>query len=154
VDEGHRQPHLRRRDDRVRAVADPGSTLVFSDIGNPRAWPAANVVQFDPNDGDSITGLGTIGPYLLVFKRRKTWVVTDLDTGANRRLSGDTGCAAGRSIVETPLGTFFLTQDKGVYLTNGSSLEPMSDVIRPTLDGIVETMRSRRRRRSSTTATT
>jgi hypothetical protein len=32
------------------AVSDPGSTLVFSDVRDPRAWPAANVVQFDPND--------------------------------------------------------------------------------------------------------
>lgn len=124
------------------AVADPGSTLVFSAIGDARTWPAANVVQFDPNDGDYITGLGSVGPYLLVFKRKKVFVVYDLDTGANRRLSDNTGCAAPRSIVETPGGTFFLSLDRGVYVTDGNHLTLLSDVIRPTIDAIVPAQRA------------
>jgi hypothetical protein len=123
------------------AVADPGSTLVWSDIGNPRAWPAENIVELDPSDGDQIMGIGTFGQTVLVFKRRKIFAVTNLDTGANRRISADTGSVAHRSIVETPIGTYFLTLDKGVYVTNGSSLQLVSDIIRPTLEDIVESLR-------------
>jgi hypothetical protein len=119
------------------------SRLFFSDIGNPGVWPAANVVDFDPTDGDSITGIGTAGPYLLVFKKQKTWVVYDLDTGANRVLSSQLGCAAYRSITETPIGTFFLSQDKGVWVTDGKSLKNISIKIDPTLDGIVAAQRKR-----------
>lgn len=116
-------------------AVDPKSTMVFSDIGNPRAYPAANYVQFDPNDGDEIMGLGSIGPYLLVFKRRKVFLVYDLNTGANRRLSDNVGCVSHRSIVETSRGTFFLS-DRGVFISNGQNIELLSDIVTPTIQSI------------------
>src|SRR6266446_3895513 len=67
----------------VAGIAANPSRLFWSDVGDPRAWPAANVVDLDPNDGDIITGLGTFGPYLLVFKRNKVFRIYDLNTGAN-----------------------------------------------------------------------
>lgn len=103
------------------------------EIADPTWWPELNVVQFDKSDGDPITGLGVVGPYVLVFKRHKTWVINNLNTGENRRLSDTIGCVAHRSIVETQQGTFFLTADQGVYLTNGSSLREMSYQVRPTI---------------------
>src|SRR6266496_6497441 len=119
------------------------SRVFFSDIGSPRVWPTANVVDFDPTDGGDITGLGVAGPYLLVFKKQKTWVIYDPDTGANRPFSTAIGCPAQRSIVETPIGTFFLSQDKGVWLTDGKKLENISVKIIPTLNSIVGAQRKR-----------
>jgi hypothetical protein len=122
-------------------AADP-SAIWFSELvsigeggaeGDPSNWPSTNVVRFDASDGYPITGLGTVGPYILLFKEHKTWVIHDLDTGANRKLADNIGCVAQRSIVETPLGTFFLTADQGIYLTNGSKLEEMSFKVRPTI---------------------
>lgn len=107
------------------------STLAFSEIGAGREWPVANTVQFDPNDGNPITGIGPVGPYLLVCKKNQTWIVYDLDTGANRRLSTSYGTIAHRSIVETPRGTFFLA-DEGVMVTNGSSIDRVSKALPPT----------------------
>jgi hypothetical protein len=125
----------------VAGVGANPNRLYFSNIGNPRDWPVANVVDFDPSDGDAITGLGTAGSYLLVFKRSKTYVVTDLDIGTNRMVSSTTGCVAHRSISESPMGTFFLTADKGVMVTNGQTLKQLSLNITPTLDGIVAAQR-------------
>lgn len=113
------------------------SRLFWSDVGDPRSFPAANVVDFDPNDGDVITGLGTAGPYLLVFKKNKMFRVYDLNTGANDPVSTSIGAASHRSIVESPIGTFFLSYDKGIYLYNGSSLKQISERITPTVDGVV-----------------
>lgn len=123
-------------------VTANGSRLQWSQLGDPRVWPAQNSVDLDPNDGDQITGIGTFGPYLLVFKGRKTWVVYDWDTGANRRLSANVGCIAPRSIVETPFGAFFLTPDQGVYRTNGQTLDQVSQKITPTLDALVPSQRA------------
>src|SRR6185437_14358646 len=76
----------------MTGVSGDTSAVWFSDIvstgeaggqGDPSAWPKTNVVRFDSSDGYPITGIGTIGPYLLVFKENKMWVVHDLDTGAN-----------------------------------------------------------------------
>lgn len=123
-------------------TANP-SRLFFSDIGAPRVWPAANVVDFDPTDGDAITGIGTSGPYLLVFKKQKIWVIYDTDTGANRPLGTALGCASHRSITETPVGTYFLSQDKGVWVTDGKKVKNISQKIDPTFDSIVGGQRKR-----------
>jgi hypothetical protein len=100
---------------------------------DPSMWPNLNVVRFDSSDGNPITGIGTVGPYLCLFKEFKTWIIHDINTGANRRLADNVGCIAHRSIVETTGGTFFLTSDQGVYLTEGSKLHEMSYNIRPTV---------------------
>jgi hypothetical protein len=131
-------------------TADP-SAVWFSELvsigeggaeGDPSCWPSTNVVRFDSSDGEPITGIGTVGPYLVVFKEHKTWIIHDLDTGANRKIADNIGCVAQRSIVETVLGTFFLTADQGIYLTNGSKLEEMSYKVRPTILGINEAHRA------------
>jgi hypothetical protein len=124
-------------------TADPDSTVYFSNVGDPRDWPVANVVMFDPNDGDEITGLGTIGQYVLVFKNDKAWVIYDLDTGANRKLGEGIGCIAKRTIVETPSGTFFLSKDHGVMVTDGSTAKPVSDPVLPLIRSLNPAQRSK-----------
>jgi hypothetical protein len=123
------------------SLADPGSAVVFSELGDPRNWPAANVVLFDPNDGEAISGIGRVGPFMLVFKPSKCWVIYDLDTGANRPLAQNIGCVANRSIIESDEGTFFLSRDQGVFKTNGSNLERLNDKIQPTFDAILQVNR-------------
>lgn len=106
------------------------------EIGDPSLWPKENVVRFESKDGLPITGIGLVGPYIVVFKETKTWIVHDLNTGANRRLSDSIGCVAQRSIAETNQGTFFLTADQGVYVTNGSNITEASYPVRPTIGQI------------------
>jgi hypothetical protein len=113
-------------------LADPGSALAFTELGDPRNWPNANVVQFDPNDGESITGIGEVGSGLLVLKRSKAWFVYDLDTGANRPLGTGVGGVSHRTIQQTPIGTIFLGPD-AVWVTDGSSVRRLSDNIEPDL---------------------
>lgn len=108
-------------------------SLYWSNIGDFRDWPPENVERFDPNEGGVLTGVGTVGPYVLVFKRDKAWVVTDLDVGANRPLGKGVGCVAHRSIQETIHGTLFLARD-GVYATDGSSVNKLTDKVQPTVE--------------------
>jgi hypothetical protein len=107
------------------SVADPGSTVVASELGDPRTWPSNLVFEFDPGDGEQITGIGTVGPYVLVAKPSKLWLIYDTVTGANRPLAKNVGCVAHRSIVETSFGTFFQGKD-GVYRTDGSTVDSVS----------------------------
>ena len=118
------------------------STLRFSGFvepaenqADPTNWPKKNFVRFDEEDGQEITGLGISGPYLLVFKEHKVWTVFDLNEGENRRISDTSGAIAWRSIVETPVGTFYLTPDQGVFLTNGAKVQEMSKNVRNLLQG-------------------
>lgn len=116
-------------------VANP-SRVYFSDLGDPRSWTATNVVDLDPNDGQVITGMARLGSNLIVFKGQKTFLIYDLDTGANRPLSTSIGCVSHRSIAEGPQGLYFLSEDQGVFVTNGSKLEAVSDNILRTMDRI------------------
>lgn len=123
----------------IAGVSDPAAVYwseVEVGVGTkPRTWTVENQQLFDPNDGDVITGLGRVGSNMLVFKKHKVFVVYDLNTGATRRLTSNIGCVSHRSIIETPNGTFFFA-DNGVYVTNGSSVELVSDVITPTILGL------------------
>lgn len=124
----------------VSGVAANPSRVYFSDLipanSGPITWPTANVAIFDENDGAPITGLGHVGPYILVTKARKLYLITDFNTGDARRLSDNIGCISHRSIAQAPEGTYFLAEDRGVYLTNGSKVTPISDVIQPTIESI------------------
>jgi hypothetical protein len=135
----------------VAGVSSNPSRVYFSAIGDPTNWdPTSNLgagfLDFDPDDGSAITGLGTVGPYVLVAKRRKLFVVTQPGNAAVastvRRLSTNIGCVAHRSIAEDENGTYFLAEDRNVYLTNGSKIEPIADIIQPTVDGIVDRTQS------------
>jgi hypothetical protein len=106
------------------ALVDSGSALVFSELGDPRDWPAANVVQFDPNDGEAITGIGEVGAGLLVLKPSKAWLVYDLDTGANRPLGVGVGGISHRSITATPHGTVWAGV-KQVWISDGSTVREL-----------------------------
>jgi hypothetical protein len=107
-----------------------GLTGSAADTG---AWDTNDYVDFHPTDGQIITGIGTLGPYVLVFKEHKIFRVYDTITGANSEIIDGVGCHAHRSIVETPAGTFFLDQD-GVYVTDGEKVTLISDPISTIID--------------------
>lgn len=124
----------------VAGVSSAKSTIYWSEVqvgvGTlPCRWMIENQQLFDPDDGDEITGIGKAGSNLLVFKKHKVFVVYDINTGASRRLTTNIGCVSHRSIVETPFGTMFLA-DNGVYVTNGSSVDLVSDQITPTINSL------------------
>lgn len=127
--------------DKVWASGDPDypgrihSTGIDSStkLPNPRNWDSKFRDDVDPFDGEAITGLGKVGPYLLVFKNKKTYVLTDATNRAYRQISSTIGCCAHRSIVETSQGTMFLSEDLGVCVTDGSSIQTISNKIEPLL---------------------
>jgi hypothetical protein len=125
----------------VAGVAAFPSRLYFSDIGDPRSWTTTNVVDLDPNDGETITGIVRIGASLLVFKQSKIFVIYDLDTGANRPLSTNVGCVAPRSIATAGTEVFFLSEDQGVFMATASSLTRVSDDISPIFDELTDGVR-------------
>lgn len=126
--------------DTYAGLTDPvaQASLYWSRIADPRYWdtPDGGRTIFDPEDGQRITAMGKAGPYLLVFKPRKTFVVTDSDSGAYRRLSDTIGCVASDTVIETDIGTMFLSRDQGVMVTDGESIRQISVPIKALLDSI------------------
>jgi len=107
-------------------------------LPDPRVWDSDYTDDIEPADGEQITGIGKVGPYLLVFKGRKTYVLTDPVTRAYRPISSSIGCIAHRSIAETAQGTMFLSEDLGVCITDGSNVTKVSEPIQPFLQAILD----------------
>jgi hypothetical protein len=125
----------------VAGVAAFPSRVYWSALKDPTGWNSANLAgagnaDFDPQDGQAITGIGIVGPYILVFKPRKMWVIVETGGPTIRPIGTGVGCSSHRSIASGPQGTYFLAEDRGVYVTNGSTVQPVSDLVRPLLDSI------------------
>jgi hypothetical protein len=117
------------------------STLYASNLADALDWdPAvagtsAYELSLEEGGRDYITGLGTLGAYLLVFKRSGVRVVTDTVTGANRALATAVGTLYPRSIAETPAGLVYLGTDGRVWITDASTTRAISQPIDPVLTG-------------------
>ena len=101
--------------------------LVF----NPHKWaPSATMtgegggwIPFNDGDGDAIRALWSLGNYLLVFKRRRCFVLSGLDeTTWTKRPLGDVGCVGPHALCERDGLVYFLSY-KGLYVTDGTSVE-------------------------------
>jgi hypothetical protein len=113
------------------------SRVYASAIGDPYNWDidsqtGAAFIDFLPDNGEPVTGLGVVGGYVLVFKPSKTWVIVDMQSNTVRKISNVVGTYAHRSIHQGPgPQAFFVSRDRGIYETNGSSLTPVSDKVLP-----------------------
>ena len=108
-----------------------GLTAATIPAPDPHNWDDDFYTDIEPDDGEVTTGGGPIGPDLLVFKARKTYVVHDPATGAWRRISSTTGCISHRSIVETPQGTIFLSEDQGVCIADSTQVQRIGEAVEP-----------------------
>lgn len=101
-----------------------GSSLRFTPIGKPNAWPPEYELQFDSD----ITGLGPVANGLLVFTRTKTYIVTG--TGplslAQQTLRGDQGCIAFESIAEAYAGTLIWASEDGLCTSSGNNVQSLT----------------------------
>lgn len=105
---------------------------------DPCNWDSDLTIDIEPDDGEIITGLGTLGPYIVVFKNKKTYVIDNPAELTYRVVSSSVGCVAPRSVVETNNGTFFLSEDMGVCVTDGQSITKLSEKINPTIQAIMK----------------
>lgn len=111
-----------------------GARLYYSNVADAFSWSDVNTLDLDVADGEIITGLKVSGPYLLVFKESKVYAIYDFDPELGplyRTISANIGACSHRAIVETPRGTFFLSADKGVWKTDGTSISLVSKDVGP-----------------------
>lgn len=108
----------------VSGVSTQPQRLYFSAVNNPESWPANNFIDIKSVDdeNDTIVGLYPIEDYLLVFKQRSVWVVTDPVTFDNRRI-GSIGCLGPQFISDFEERVYFYSGvGGGIYSTDGDSI--------------------------------
>lgn len=60
----------------VAGVSGNPSRLYWSDLGTPTTFTGSNFIDINANDGDSITGIGTLNDELLIFKNNSVWSIS------------------------------------------------------------------------------
>lgn len=60
----------------VAGVTASPNRLYWSDLGAPITFTAANFIDINANDGDSITGLASFNDELFIFKNNTIWSIT------------------------------------------------------------------------------
>lgn len=101
-----------------------GSTLHFSVLGNPHAWPLLNFIDC----GDIITGITPEFQGVLVFTANNTYRITGADSAetlTKSLLPGNQGCASYNSIAQISNAPVWLSND-GICLWNGESVNVIS----------------------------
>jgi hypothetical protein len=92
----------------VAGISGSPNKLQTSELGDPEVFTggASSNLDVNPNDGDEITGLGTLKDELIVFKKYRVWSLTGFGTASltvaniNERVTG-LGTLSNRSIVNT-----------------------------------------------------
>ena len=100
-----------------------GSTLHYSNIGQPNYWGKFNYITFD-ND---ITGIASTLNGLLVFTRGKTFIITGSshETFSKHLLDSSTGCISPNSIQQTRQNVIWQSVDS-ICLSNGGAIVAIS----------------------------
>lgn len=133
--------------DKFWATGDPahpgrvwstGVTPTGTPLPDPCNWDSDFIDDVDPADGQEMTGVNKVGPYVVFTKNRKTYVVSDAQGRAYRQISSTIGCCSNRSMVETEKGLIFLSEDVGVCITDGTEIRVISEKIAPLLREIAD----------------
>lgn len=104
-----------------------GSTLWFSALGNPHAWPLLNFVGLD----DVITGIVPEFQGVLVFTKNNAYRITgadSLDTLTRALLPGNQGCKSKTSIAQVSNAPVWMSND-GICLWDGESVTIISQQV-------------------------
>ena len=100
------------------AVQSDKDQIAFSDIANPSSFDVLNKFTFGKGDGDDVVGMAPVPENAaIVFKKRSTWAISDLEllpNAAMTQVSGNIGCVSRHTIQNIGSAIFFLS-DKGVY---------------------------------------
>ena len=100
------------------AIQSDKDQIAFSDLANPSNFDVLNKFTFGKGDGDDVVGLAPVPENAaIVFKRRSTWAISDLEllpNAAITQVSANVGCVSRHTIQNIGSAIFFLS-DKGVF---------------------------------------
>jgi hypothetical protein len=102
-----------------------GSTLHFSVVGNPHAWPPLNFIGFD----DTITGITAEFQGILVFTANNAYRIVgaeSTETVSKTLIPGNQGCVKYNSIAKISNAPVWLSND-GICMWNGESINIISN---------------------------
>lgn len=120
-----------------RLIICDGSTVRFSDPGDPTTFGVNNFVTLDPGDGEKITAAVTWGNQVFVFKQTKFYGFYGTSTAGDgnpifnyRGVRSQQGVSGYNGAVSTAEGVYFLNA-AGLWVTTGGAPKKVSGQIDP-----------------------
>ena len=115
------------------------SRVHFSNLLLAETWDAADYIDFDPDDGESITAMAEFGEDIVVMKNHSFQLLSGRTTESFSRwvIDEHIGTVSPRAVV--PMGSIlvFFDRDSGVWAYDGSGFSLLSEKINNyILDGI------------------
>lgn len=107
------------------------SKVYWSNVNDPETWTAANVLDFNKNDGEPVMALGSIGTDLYIFKKNSigrlstTTITTSgaVTLGPLTTVIRGIGCCGPRALDNLPNGNIvFVSFDGHFYEFDGSTV--------------------------------
>jgi hypothetical protein len=121
-----------------RMFAATSSTLYYSKLGFPESFDPEFFEYVNPDDGQIITGLHSVGGILVIFKSNSIWGLygDDPNSWYLRLLDPDTGCTSHRSIVSIEGFTYWWSEEGPIqWKSSGENPFPIGkELIAPTVD--------------------
>ena len=98
------------------------------------AWPATNTVDVETGtESDFIVALAIIHDTLYIFKRRSIWALyvqgTSVGDWVLRKINNSIGCVHKRGVLQID-NFFYFRGDSGVYRTDGTSFQELSENVK------------------------
>lgn len=105
--------------------------LYYSEPLEGAYWPVVNFIDIEPGDGDRIMGLASNFDRLVIYKRRKTYVMTfgeipAVEVVVPARISSDIGGVAPRSYAQIENGTVGLAE-RGLSIFDGRGVQHVAE---------------------------
>lgn len=115
-------------------------SVYASKVNDEQTWYPDVHLGVNDEGGGEITGLASLGEILVILKSTSVFTfignadgIGGQPLGVLRQVS-TRGCVAPDSVQVTPYGVIFVGRE-GVYITNGSEVESVSDAIKPLFVG-------------------
>jgi hypothetical protein len=110
----------------------------WSDPGDPETWDADNEWNLTPDANDDVTGLRRFRDALIVFTEHSFFHLRGYEEKAIAiTYRGEPGCTSHRSIVATPYGLYWWSDDGIYWSPDGFQVENISQLkIAQTLSGL------------------
>lgn len=103
-------------------------------------WPATNYVGVGEGDGDVLVGIFNVQDYLIVFKTGAMWILyvqgTDTLAWILRPFNSEIGCISKYTFVLYE-GTLYFLSIRGVYKTDGNTIQNLSVNVSTHFDNII-----------------
>lgn len=114
--------------------ATNSSWVYFSAITDAQSYPADQVIQVKPGDGDEVSAMVPFIGQLTIFKKRSIHSLTgdDIDNFRLDEINGRVGCVGPRAACVEGSKLYFIS-DEGLFEFNGMTAKNISDAAIPGL---------------------